>query len=459
MIPAHHVVAGPHGAQAVRAREESTCQHEGSYRRGPEELALNTGHVVVEAVDVVNVAVLDVVAGRMALVQVVARHRDLGAVEDAGLVHVVPGVKLRPAVRVHFGLEEGRPKSPSLRVAEVWIEGGAWPAKALVVGAIERTCQQTGVPHLREDCVVLVTFQVRINDRHYFAPALLEGVEHRTRIRKVGRIPGEVSFPISVLQVQPQKVEGDLMPVEALVDGQGILHIDVIPPGLVLPEGCHWRKAGPARHRVVLPEHHFGRRPHETEKVQHARLEEPPGVGAAVVAVGGRRDVSGAVHLHEALRRVRDEETRGRHTSCILGQMVHCGDHGHVAIESHGHIDLILEDIEIEEPIWLLEARSGQVQPRRMLSEPHEHRRSLESHIDGGCGGAAGLAVVEVAKGLVPEVTGVYVSCIHYRASSSGVGLLRAVLLEIQQVPCIEALQQPTASPKPGLEWTVIKVQ
>mmetsp|Transcript_2072 Transcript_2072/g.8074 ORF Transcript_2072/g.8074 Transcript_2072/m.8074 type:complete len:236 (+) Transcript_2072:1067-1774(+) len=234
MIPAHHVVAGPHGAQAVRAREESTCQHEGSYRRGPEELALNTGHVVVEAVDVVNVAVLDVVAGRMALVQVVARHRDLGAVEDAGLVHVIPSIQIHSVVRVVVQGEELGPLIAHVGVAEVRVERRTRPAPTVVLLPALRLREEVQVLQLFVDVITLVLLDVRVDDRHQLSLVDGQRVQKFVRLREVRRMPSEVLLRVRVLDVQPQHVVGYVVLVELRVDADGIGGVHIVPPGLVL---------------------------------------------------------------------------------------------------------------------------------------------------------------------------------------------------------------------------------
>jgi len=78
------VVTRPDGAMALAAGEKGTRQNKGSLVVTGRE-RLRRCEELVKAVDVVHVTVLP-----SAIVNVVFVHRDLGTVEDRGLVHVVP---------------------------------------------------------------------------------------------------------------------------------------------------------------------------------------------------------------------------------------------------------------------------------------------------------------------------------------------------------------------------------
>ena len=80
----------------------------------PPPQALRRREVVVVPVRVVDVAVLD-----RPHVQRVLRHRDLRAVEDRRLVHVVPDVQVRRGARVLRGGEVAGPPRADLGVHDV----------------------------------------------------------------------------------------------------------------------------------------------------------------------------------------------------------------------------------------------------------------------------------------------------------------------------------------------------
>lgn len=206
MVPPRHVVAGPHCTVLVGPREERAGEHEGPDVRGSLQLALDRGHVVVEAVDVVHVAVLDPVVVRVALVEVVAWHRHLGPIEDAGLVHVVPRVKVRPVVWVVVHREELGPLVPHRRVAEVRVEGGARPTPAVVLLPALGLGEEVHVLELLEDPVALLALDVRVDDRHELALGLLEGVQELVGLVEVSGVPREVLLAVSMLNVEPEHV-------------------------------------------------------------------------------------------------------------------------------------------------------------------------------------------------------------------------------------------------------------
>mmetsp|Transcript_139176 Transcript_139176/g.433055 ORF Transcript_139176/g.433055 Transcript_139176/m.433055 type:complete len:583 (-) Transcript_139176:415-2163(-) len=357
VLPLGHVVPRPDGAVAVRADEEGPRQHEGPHLGRPRQLALHAGLVVEEAVGVVDVPVLDVKAVRVAPVKVIARHRDLGSIEDAGLVHVVPGVQLWPAVGVDAGVEQPRPDLPGGGVAEVGVVRGPRPAKALVLGAVAAPDEDVRLLEPGEDRVVVVTLDVGVDDGHHLPVALGQRVQHPPGVREVLRVPREVALRVGVLQIQPQDVVGNPGVVEALVHLKNVLHIHVVPTGLVLAK-CRKRwKSRPTGHSIVLLQDRLRRWSGKGEHVQHARLEEPPRRRAAVGALR-----AGSLDLDEALGGVHDHESGGCRT-LARGPSMHGGDKGDVAVDRHGHVHLVLEDVQVVQPVGLLEAGRREVQP------------------------------------------------------------------------------------------------
>mmetsp|Transcript_64894 Transcript_64894/g.208992 ORF Transcript_64894/g.208992 Transcript_64894/m.208992 type:complete len:680 (+) Transcript_64894:387-2426(+) len=445
VAPPGHVVTGPDGAVAVRPRKKGPREHKRPHIGSALKLPLHGGHVVVEAVDVVHVPVLNPEAAGVALVEVVPRHGHLRAVEDARLVHVVPGVELRPAVRVDVGLEELRPCVPRCGVAEVRVVGRARPAEALVERPVLASGEHARRLQPLEGGVVGLALDVGVDDRHDLPVAAPKGVQHPPGVGKVLRVPGEVLLGVRVLQVQPEEVVGDPHRVEAPVHLHDVLHVHVVPPRLVLAQRRERGQPGPAGDDVVLPQHVLGRRAGKGEGVQDARLEEPPR-GRGAVRLG-----RGALDPHETLGRVGHEKAGG--TRAGARPAVQRRDERHVAVERHRHVNLVLEDVQVVQPVGLREVRRGQVQPCRVLREAREHGRRFEGHVHAHGRGAARLGVRVAVEGLLPEVLGVHVRGVHQAGARRRVA--RPVLLEVQQVPSVQALEQLATGHEVELEGPV----
>mmetsp|Transcript_42786 Transcript_42786/g.132453 ORF Transcript_42786/g.132453 Transcript_42786/m.132453 type:complete len:527 (-) Transcript_42786:24-1604(-) len=302
VAPPGHVVTGPDGAVAVRPRKKGPREHKRPHIGSALKLPLHGGHVVVEAVDVVHVPVLNPEAAGVALVEVVPRHGHLRAVEDARLVHVVPGVEVGPVVGVVVHGEELRPLVPHLRVAEVRVGGGARPAPAVVQLAAVGLREEVKLLELGVDAVPVFALDVRVYDRHQLPFGLFQPIQQLVGLVEVGGVPSEVLLPVRVLDVQPEDVVGDVVLVELPVHAQGILDVHVVPARLVLAHGAEGRQPRQPCHRVVLLQHRVRRRPGEEERVHDPRLEEPPGTGGATSS-RAREEASllGRVDLHEAL--------------------------------------------------------------------------------------------------------------------------------------------------------------
>mmetsp|Transcript_73215 Transcript_73215/g.205608 ORF Transcript_73215/g.205608 Transcript_73215/m.205608 type:complete len:460 (+) Transcript_73215:270-1649(+) len=230
VVPSRLVVAGPYRPVPVGAGEEGARQDEWPHIGSALQLPLHRGHVMVEAVDVVHVAVLHFVAGHVALVQVVSRHGHLWTVEDAWLVHIIPCVQILPVVGVVVHGEELRPLGPHVRVAEISVRGGAWPTPTVVLAAVLRLGEQVAVPQRSEDTVAVIFLDVRIDDRDQLPLRSVQTIQELVRLREVSRVPSEVLLTVGVLDVQPQDIIWDVVLVELAVDGQGVGDIYIVPP-------------------------------------------------------------------------------------------------------------------------------------------------------------------------------------------------------------------------------------
>mmetsp|Transcript_2071 Transcript_2071/g.8067 ORF Transcript_2071/g.8067 Transcript_2071/m.8067 type:complete len:222 (+) Transcript_2071:1076-1741(+) len=218
----------------MRSSEEGPREHKGPHVWGSFQLPLHGRHVVVEAVDVVNIAMLYVVAPGVALVKVVAWHRNLWTVEDAGLVHVIPSIQIHSVVRVVVQGEELGPLIAHVGVAEVRVERRTRPAPTVVLLPALRLREEVQVLQLFVDVITLVLLDVRVDDRHQLSLVDGQRVQKFVRLREVRRMPSEVLLRVRVLDVQPQHVVGYVVLVELRVDADGIGGVHIVPPGLVL---------------------------------------------------------------------------------------------------------------------------------------------------------------------------------------------------------------------------------
>mmetsp|Transcript_75972 Transcript_75972/g.195731 ORF Transcript_75972/g.195731 Transcript_75972/m.195731 type:complete len:317 (+) Transcript_75972:1215-2165(+) len=146
-------------------------------------------HVV--AVHVVRVTVLHVAMW----VDRVPGHRDLGPIEDGGLVHVIPDVGVRVRARVLVQCELRAPIVAHLRVCEVWVQGGARPAPPFEVG------------HRR----------ARVGDLSRLPRALV------IRVRDLGRLPHAILLLVPDLRRRRRRVRNLLQ-----VHPVGGLHVSWI---------------------------------------------------------------------------------------------------------------------------------------------------------------------------------------------------------------------------------------
>lgn len=73
--------------------------------------------------------------------------------------------------------------------------------------------------------------------------------EHGKGLGETAGIPGEVPLAISMLDVQPNDITGQVVIIEALIDFQHIGLIPIVPAALVVAEGEERGQClGPCRH-------------------------------------------------------------------------------------------------------------------------------------------------------------------------------------------------------------------
>ena len=68
----------------------------------------------------------------------------------------------------------------------------------------------------------------------HLAFLVLQALQHLLGLGELVGIPGEVALPVSVLDVQPDEVVGDVMIVEPLVYCPHVLLVVVVPATLVV---------------------------------------------------------------------------------------------------------------------------------------------------------------------------------------------------------------------------------
>mmetsp|Transcript_31915 Transcript_31915/g.67877 ORF Transcript_31915/g.67877 Transcript_31915/m.67877 type:complete len:367 (-) Transcript_31915:975-2075(-) len=111
------------------ADEERSREHESSVPGHPLRQSLEGGTVDVVAIHVVNIAMLYIAVG----VDRVPRHRDLWAIENRWLIHIVPDVKVLVGALVLVQCVLLAPILPHFRVGEVGVPRGAGPTPTLEV--------------------------------------------------------------------------------------------------------------------------------------------------------------------------------------------------------------------------------------------------------------------------------------------------------------------------------------
>lgn len=82
---------------------------------------------------------------------------------------------------------------------------------------------------------------------------LLQVVLQRSWFREIIRVPGEVTLPIRVLDIQPDDVVRNIVQIKSSVDSLHVSFVVVVPAALVVPE-CKQRGQGliPWQRKIIL---------------------------------------------------------------------------------------------------------------------------------------------------------------------------------------------------------------
>lgn len=103
------------------ASEEGTRQDEGANIWSSRQLPLHSGHMMIEAIDIVHIPMFNLVVIFTALVQIVSWHGHLRPIEDTWLIHIVPSVEIWPVVGIVIHPEKAGPELSGLWIAEIWV--------------------------------------------------------------------------------------------------------------------------------------------------------------------------------------------------------------------------------------------------------------------------------------------------------------------------------------------------
>mmetsp|Transcript_55509 Transcript_55509/g.129970 ORF Transcript_55509/g.129970 Transcript_55509/m.129970 type:complete len:471 (+) Transcript_55509:1109-2521(+) len=389
MRPLGHVVASPHRRVPLGASEEGAGEDEGAAARAHELLPCLRRHRHVVPVQVVHVPMLDV-----AVVQEVLLHRDLGAVEDRGLVHVVPGVEVLGAAGVVGGQEARRPVVPHLSAEVVEPGGAAGPAVPLEVLAVLVLHKEALPLRLRVHRVLAVDLEMRVDDDDCLAPAAGEILLHLLGVREQMPVPGHVALADGVLDVEPQHVIRDVMLVELRVHLADIGLVLVVPAALVVPEREERRhELRTNQLRVLALDLRRGLRGHE-EQVHDAALTEPVRPLHLLPVLHVHIHLCAVEEEHAAAlpRRVRQHQ-RHRAVQCLVCAVIGDG---------------VLEHIQVVKPVRLvtchpftLGVREGET--RSALGEAIHMLHPLKVHVDANRRRAMRSGVTVGLEALFPE--------------------------------------------------------
>ena len=202
MLPFGRVVAGPDGGVLLGSSKGRPCQDERSEAVvGSLKVAFESAHDVEVSVQVVNVAVLP-----SSVVDDVLGHGDLGAVEHAWLVHVVPSVDVQGRSLVvveHVLLGE---VFASFRVEKVRVVRSSGPAPTFVIASVFGLDVKAEIGQVLVHPVAVVLLDVRVDDGDKLAADGCQVGDHFERRRELPVVPGEVLLGVGVLDVEPHHV-------------------------------------------------------------------------------------------------------------------------------------------------------------------------------------------------------------------------------------------------------------
>ena len=346
MGPLSLIVASPHGSSTLTARVEGSSKNEGATNLSL--LALGDGLVgrVVEghAVDVVNVAMFPVT-----MVKVILGHSCFRAVEHRGLVHVVPDEGVVGGTLELVVVEQALPPVDGSWVKAVDPHGRTRPAPTLVLVTIFVLDSQVLLLQLVNDGVIVSVLNVRINDSNKFPVALVKLLLHCVGIGKGQRIPGEVLLLLCVLNVEPDDIVRNVELIKPPVNVFDILIGNVVPSTLVVGDSERLRHGRVASQLTILASEILRSRSKKDEHVQETTLGHPVSLSIGMTFNTKSEWVGGVPLLGDvdpSLCTVEPKDTDGGAFAVGLHER-------NGAVEGHGAVHLVLEDVSVVQSVWL----------------------------------------------------------------------------------------------------------
>ena len=221
-----------------------------------------------------------------------------------------------------------------------------------------------------------------VDDRHHLAAGARELGLHAQGRRELVLVPRKVALAVRVLDVEPQHVKRQVVLLELGVDIRDVLLVLVVPPALMVAQRKERRQRRRARQCGVLPRHRARRLAAEQVRVEAACRGHPVRAHAA----GGR--ATGTANVDEGLRRVEPKQP----LRAVFAVRLH---EGHAAVDSHLVVELVLEYVEVHQPVRLLAERRRQVVRNRALGDAIHVTGGREVDVDANGRAAEGLRIGE----------------------------------------------------------------
>jgi hypothetical protein len=165
---------------------------------------------------------------------------------------------------------------------------------------------------------------------------------HLDRVRELLLVPIKVLVLGRVLDIQPSDVQRDILLVKPPVHIEHVMLVEVVPSALMISDRPERRNRCISCQSGVLPEKILRFRAGEDEQVHDPRFRHPLRLNARL----GVFDVD---------ERFGPDEVE--YSDRVLGGL--SVDHGDVAIERHGGVGFVLEDVDVIETVRLGEGSFG----------------------------------------------------------------------------------------------------
>mmetsp|Transcript_1308 Transcript_1308/g.2251 ORF Transcript_1308/g.2251 Transcript_1308/m.2251 type:complete len:223 (+) Transcript_1308:1253-1921(+) len=139
---------------------------------------------------------------------------------------------------VFVQLELLGPPLPHFLLGEVEVAAVARPAPAVEVRVAVSVLNVQGLrSRLLVDVVVVVSFDVRVDDGHHSPTLFPKSLLHLDGVGEESLVPREVPLSIRVFDIQPEDVIGVVVLLELFMHSIDVLLVLVVPATLVVAEG------------------------------------------------------------------------------------------------------------------------------------------------------------------------------------------------------------------------------